>query len=54
MPKKSITITLSEETQINLEMICKKYGLKKSQAIAFVINSITEQIDNEKGERNEK
>ena len=38
--KKSITITMSKESQKRLEFLCKKLGLKKSQAIAFAVNTI--------------
>lgn len=38
--KKSITITVSEETVKSLDFLCKKLGLRKSQAIAFAVNTI--------------
>ena len=51
MEKKSITITLSEETQKNLDELCKKYGLRKSQAIALAINTM---VLTQKGETSDK
>lgn len=53
--KKTITITVSEDTQKRLELLCKKLGLKKSQAIAFAVNTIVmERYETlEKGESNE-
>ncbi len=38
--KKTITITVSEETQKRLDFLCKKLGLRKSQAIALAVNTI--------------
>lgn len=38
--KKSITITVSEDTQKRLDFLCKKLGLRKSQAIAFAVNTV--------------
>ena len=38
--KKTITITISEDTQKRLDFLCKKLGLLKSQAIAFSVNTI--------------
>ena len=40
MQKKYMTITLSEATQKNLEELREKYGLTKSQAIAYAINTV--------------
>lgn len=50
--KKTITITVSEDTQKRLEFLCKKLGLKKSQAIAFAVNTIAMEkyAYNEEGE----
>lgn len=49
---KAITITLSDDTEKRLDFLCTKLGLKKSQAIAFAINTIAiEKYDyKEKGE----
>lgn len=53
--KKTITITISEDTQVRLEFLCEKLGLRKSQAIAFAVNTIAMEKygHNEKGESNE-
>ena len=51
MEKKSITITLSEETLKNLDELCQKYGLRKSQAISLAVNTM---VLNEKGEKSDK
>lgn len=50
--KKTITITVSEETQKRLDFLCKKLGLRKSQAIALAVNTIAlEKYEyNEEGE----
>lgn len=39
MARKKIGITLTDETLGNLDDICKKTGLTKSQVIAFLINT---------------
>lgn len=62
MGKQKIGITLSDETVKSLEFLSEKLGLKKSQAIAFSINTVAvekygfvrEKEDDKKGERVEK
>ncbi|HHL0974452.1 TPA: CopG family transcriptional regulator [Bacillus cereus] len=39
MARKKIGITLTDETLGNLDDICKKTGLTKSQVIALLINT---------------
>lgn len=39
MARKKIGITLTDETLGNLDEICKKTGLTKSQVIALLINT---------------
>lgn len=53
--KKTITITVSEDTQKRLDFLCEKLGLRKSQAIAFAVNTVAmEKYEySEKGASNE-
>lgn len=53
--KNKIGITLSDETTKRLDFVCKELGLKRSQAIAFAINTIAMEKYGytEKGESNE-
>ncbi|UIJ70206.1 ribbon-helix-helix protein, CopG family (plasmid) [Bacillus cereus] len=39
MVRKKVGITLTDETLGNLDEICKKTGLTKSQVIALLINT---------------
>jgi len=39
MARKKVGITLTDETLGNLDEICKKTGLTKSQVIALLINT---------------
>lgn len=52
--KKPITITISDETEKRLDFLCNTLGLKKSQAIAFAVNTIAmekyDYKDKEEGE----
>ena len=41
---KIIAVTFTPENQEKLDLVCSKYGLKKSQAVAFAINSIADKI----------
>lgn len=53
--KKTITITMSEDTQKRLIFLCKKLGLTKSQAIAFTINTVAlEKYDYQEGRSSEE
>lgn len=38
--KKKFGITLTEETEIRLDFLCRKLGLSKSNAISFAINTL--------------
>ncbi len=48
--KRKVGITLTDETYKNLELLCKRYGLTKSQLIALLINRGVLVKSNEKGE----
>lgn len=36
---KTITITVTEDTEKRLKYLCEKLGLRKSQAIAYAVNT---------------
>lgn len=51
MARVKVGITLTEETLKRLDEICKEFGLSKSQAISFAINTCKLK-KNTKGESN--
>lgn len=53
MAKTKFGITLSDETIVNLERICKQNGLTKSQAIALAVNTYVNEKIITKGESDE-
>lgn len=53
MAKSKFGITLSDETIVNLEKLCKRNGLTKSQAIALAINTYVNEKIMTKGESDE-
>lgn len=54
MAKNKFGITLTEETQKSLEFLCKKLGLRKSQAIAFAVNTLVSEKYNYNGMEEKK